>query len=84
MAVQGQSGVLAGRASVGVRGPWAQQPQNTPGETSGGGDTTAPVKSSSAQSWGGAGREGRRSQDVEESQGRTTGDGEGRNTCKHH
>lgn len=73
------------RGRVGVRGPRAQQPQNTPGETSGGGYTTAPVKSSLAKGWGGAGMEGRRSQEEEdESQGRTTGNGEGRNTCEHH
>lgn len=70
---------------MGVRGPRAQQPQNTPGETSGGGYTTAPVKSSSAKGWGEARMEGRRSQvEEEDSQGRTTGNGEGRNTCEHH
>lgn len=71
------------RGRVGVRGRRAQQPQNTPGETSGGGYTTAPVKSSSAKGWGEAGMEGRRSEMEEEnSQGRTTGNGEGGNTCE--
>lgn len=62
MAVQGQSGVLARRASVGERAcavPRAQQPQNTPGETSGGGgghNTTGET-----QCWERVGRgEGRR------------------------
>lgn len=73
------------RGPVGVRGPRAQQPQNTPGETSGGGYTTAPVKSSSAKGWGEAGMEGGRSQvEEEDSQGRTTGNGEGRKTCERH
>lgn len=73
------------RGPVGVRGPRAQQPQNTPGETSGGGYTTAPVKSSSAKGWGQAGKEGGRSQaEEEDSQGRTTGNEEGRNTCEQH
>lgn len=73
------------RGRVGVRGPRAQQPQNTPGKTSGGGYTTAPVKSSSAKGWGEAGMEGGRCQtEKEDSQGRTTGNGEGKNTCEHH
>lgn len=88
MAVQGESGVLAGRASV---GEWACA---VPGRSSlrthlgrkaeGGGDTTAPVNPSSAQGWGGAGKEGGRPQEEEESQGRTTGNGEGGNACEHH
>lgn len=73
------------RGRVGVRGPRAQQPQNTPGETSGGGYTTAPVKSSSAKGWGEAGMEGGRFQAEEKgSQGRTMGNEEGRNTCEQH